>query len=70
MNITLQQVKEGDVKVGNGNMFVNYTKQLKPFIRACKVNDSKTFNFSNSGLKAAIQYLAVDTPAPKEGSDL
>ncbi|MNI87638.1 hypothetical protein D3C73_1448500 [compost metagenome] len=55
--ITLKQVKDGDIKVGEGNMFVNYNRFLKPFIRACKTNESKTFSFNNTGLKAAIKYL-------------
>lgn len=60
--ITLKQLEQdhsgGTSYVhGEGSMFVNYNRFLKPFIRACKTNESKTFNFSKSGLRHAIKYL-------------
>lgn len=60
--VTLKQLEQEhnggtSYEHGEGSMFVNYNRFLKPFIRACKVNESKTFNFSKSGLQQANKYL-------------
>ena len=58
-HIELSELEKGHVKIGEGVMFVDYKRYDKPFIRAIKIDDSKSFDFSDSGLKQAIKYLGV-----------
>ncbi len=45
-------------EVGKGEIFVNFNKSMKPFIRVNKYpNESRTFNFTNDGYNKAIKYL-------------